>query len=156
MTAPILSFPIYKSPFIIDTDASENSLGAVESNVFNGKERPLAFMSRILSKTESNYATTKREALGVVQAMKSFRPYILGCPIIICTDHSSLTCLFRQNADGMIVKMIQKLQEFNFTIVHRPEIKHANADGLSRREEDIPEWQEGVQEVLRGQTPELN
>ena len=134
----MLSFPNYKSPFIIDTDASENSLGAVLSNVGNGKERPLAFMSRVLSKNESNYATTKREALGVVQAVKWFRPYILGCPIIIRTDHSSLTWLFRQNADGMTFRMIQKLQEFNFTIVHRPGNKHANADGLSRREEDIP------------------
>ena len=51
--------------------------------------------------------------------------------------------------------MIQKLQEFNFTIVDRPGNKHVNADGLSRREEDIPEWQKEAKEALRGQTPEV-
>ena len=83
VTARMLKFPTYKSPIGIEPDTSENSLGSVLSNVVNDKERPFAFISRVLSKTKSNYATTEREDLGVVQAVKWFRPYILGCPIII-------------------------------------------------------------------------
>ena len=78
ITAPVLEFPDYTGTFILDTDASNTSLGAVLSNVINGEERPLVYTSRVLSKTETNYSTTKREALAVVQAVKWFKPYIWG------------------------------------------------------------------------------
>ena len=75
---------------MIDTDASERELGAVLSQIIDGEERPIAFESRVLSKTEVNYATTKREALRNVQAMQWFRPYIYGSQCIVRTDHASL------------------------------------------------------------------
>ena len=74
LQAPILAFPNFRHPCVIDTDASETALGAVLSKLIDGEERPIAFESRVLSKTEVNYATTKREALGNVQAMQWFRP----------------------------------------------------------------------------------
>ena len=120
LQAPILAFPNFRHPFVIDTDASETALGAVLSQIIDGEVRPIAFESRVLSKTEVNYATTKREALGIVQAMECFRPYIYGSQCILRTDHASLQWLFRQNADGMTFRMIHKMQEHNYRIVHRP------------------------------------
>ena len=38
----ILAHPDYPSPFVLDTDASDNSLVAVLSNVINGVEHPVA------------------------------------------------------------------------------------------------------------------
>ena len=67
LQAPILAFTIFRHPFVIDTDASETALRAVLSQIIDGEERPIAFESRVLSKTEVNYATTKRETLGIVQ-----------------------------------------------------------------------------------------
>ena len=52
LQAPILAFPNFRHPFVIDTDASETELGAVLSQIIDGEERPIAFESRILSKTE--------------------------------------------------------------------------------------------------------
>ena len=101
LQAPILSFPNFSYPFVIDMDASETALGAVLSQVIEGEERPVAFESRVLTKTEVNYATTKREALGIVQAMQWFRPYIYGTQCIVRTDHASLQWLFRQNANDV-------------------------------------------------------
>ena len=120
LQAPILAFPTFRHPFVIDTDAGETALGAVLSQLIDGEERPIAFESRVLSKTEVNYATTKREALSIVQAMQWFRPYFYGSQCIVRTDHASLQWLFRQNADGMTFRMIQKMQEYNYQIVHRP------------------------------------
>ena len=128
---PLLAYPDY-SVFIVDTDASNTQLGAVLSNVIDGVERPLVYASRVLSKTECQYATTKREALAVVQAVKWFKPYIWGLKFIIRTDNASLKWLFRQNADEMTFRMLQKLQEFNYEFVHRAGEKHGNTDGLSR------------------------
>ena len=153
LQAPIVSFPNFSYPFVIDTDASETALGAVLSQVVEGEEQPVAFELRVLTKTEVNYATTKREALGIVQAMQWFRPYIYGTQCIVRTDHASLQWLFRENADGMTFRMIQKMQEHDYRIVHRPGEKHNNADGLSRRPNEKPEWKIGKEEELRGVIP---
>ena len=155
LQAPILAFPNFRQPFVIDTDASETALGAVLSQIIDGEERPIAFESRVLIKTEINYATTKREALGIVQAMQWLRPYIYVSECIVRTDHASLQWLFRQNAEGMTFRMLQKMQEYNYRIVHRPEDKHCNADGLNGRPNEKPDWKEGEEEELRGQTPEF-
>ena len=121
LQAPILERPIFRHPFVIDTDASETALGAVLSQIIDGEERPIAFESTVLSKKEVNYARTTREALGIVQAMQWFRPYIYGSQCLVRTDHASLQWLFRQTADGMTFRMVQKMQKFNYRIVHRLE-----------------------------------
>ena len=94
-------------------DASDNSLGAVLSNIVDGVEYPVAFASRVLTPAECCYSTTKREALAVIQAMKWFKPYIWGTQFVLRTDHALLQWLFRQNNDGMIFRMLQRLQEFS-------------------------------------------
>ena len=84
----VLKHPDYNSPFIVDKDASDNSLGAVLSNIVDGVEYPVAFASRVLTPTECRYSTTKREALAVIQAMKWFKPYIWGTQFVLRTDHA--------------------------------------------------------------------
>ena len=153
LQAPILSFPNVSHPFVIDTDASETAPGAVLSQVIE-EERPVAFESRVFSKTEVNYATTKREALGIVQPMQWFRSYIYGTQCIVRSDDASLQWLFRQNADGMRFRTIQKMQEYDYRIVHRPGEKHNNADGL-RRPNEITEWKIGEEEERGGLIPQF-
>ena len=104
--APILGFSKFRQPFVIDTDISETAIGAVLSQIVDGEIRPVAFESRVLSKTEVNYATTKHEALVIVQAMRWFCPYLYGSQCIVRTDHASLQWQFRQNGDGMTFRMI--------------------------------------------------
>ena len=55
---------------MIDADSSETALGADLLKIIDGEEGPIAFESRVLSRTEVNYATTKREALGLAPAMQ--------------------------------------------------------------------------------------
>ena len=112
LPSPILAFPtVFRHPFLIDTDASETALSAVLSKIIVGEERPIAVESRVVSKTEVNNATTKPEALGIVQAMQWFRPYIYESQCIMRADHASLQWPIRQNADGMTFRMIQTMQE---------------------------------------------
>ena len=154
MTAPVLQYPDNLGSFIADTDASNVSIGAVLYNEINGVDRPLVFSSRVLRRTEMMYSTTKREALAVIQALKWYRPYLLVVPFVLRTDHASLRWMFRQDADGMTFQMIQKLQEFDFMFVHRGGNQHGNADGLSRRTSEEPDWAPGEREELTGSCPE--
>ena len=87
--------------------------------------------------------------------MQWFRPYIYGSECIVRTDHASLQWLFRQNADGMTFRKIQRMQQYKYRIVHRPGEEHCNAGGLSRRPNEKPEWKDGEEEELRGQIPEF-
>ena len=152
----VLKHPDHNSPFIVDTDASENSLGAVLSNMFDGVEYPVAFASSVLTPAECCCSTTKRDLLAVIQAMKWFKPYIWGTQFVLRTDHASLQWLFRQNSDGMLFRMLQRLQEFDFQVEHRPGDKHGNADGLSRQYSITPELTEAERLVMFGSCPSAN
>ena len=56
--APILAFPDFTQPFLLDTDASNFGIGAVLSQVIAGKEKVIAYASRTLSKAEQKYCVT--------------------------------------------------------------------------------------------------
>ncbi|CAK9300772.1 unnamed protein product [Gordionus sp. m RMFG-2023] len=63
----------------IATDASKSRLGAVLFHTEkDGKEKPIAFASRTLAKTEINYTNIEREALAIMFAIKRFQEYLLG------------------------------------------------------------------------------
>lgn len=136
-SAPILSFPDFSKPFILDTDASQEGIGAVLSQICEGNEQVIAYASRTLSKAERKYSVTRKELLAVVVFTKHFRPYLLGRNFALRTDHSSLTWLQNfKEPEGQLARWIEKLQEYNFTILHRQGKQHQNADALSRRPDD--------------------
>lgn len=87
----ILQYPDFSKQFILTTDASNHALGAVLSQGITGSDKPIAFASRTLNKSEENYSTIEKELLAVVWACKYFRPYLYGRPFILYTDHKPLT-----------------------------------------------------------------
>ena len=133
-TTPVLKFPKPEAPFVLDTDASLTGIGAVLSQVIDGREYVLGYASRSLSKTERNYCTTRRELLAVKHFVQHFRPYLYGRAFTIRTDHASLTWLLNfKDPEGQTARWIQSLSEYRLKIVHRAGMQHGNADGLSRR-----------------------
>ena len=58
--------------------------------------------------------------------------------------------------DGMIFRMLRRLQESNFQVVHRPGDKRGNADGLSRQCSITPELTEAERLVMFGSCPSAN
>ena len=82
--APVLAFPNFQTPFIVETDASGAGLGAVlAQKQKDGSVRPVAYASRSLQQHEKNYGTTELEGLGVVWAAKHFRPYLYGHSCVV-------------------------------------------------------------------------
>ena len=134
VSAPILAFPDYTRSFVLDTDASDTGMGAVLSQLDdNGAEQVVAYASCTLSRAERRYCVTRKELLAVVTFIKHFRPYLLGKHFTLRTDHGSLTWLARfKEPEGQLARWLEKLQEYDFDILHRPGKRHQNADALSR------------------------
>ena len=62
-----------------------------------------------------------------------FRSYLRGAKFTLRTDHKSLVWFHRfKDTEGKMARWLHALQQFQFSIVHRPGRNHSNADGLSR------------------------
>lgn len=54
-------------PIVLSTDASNNAVAGVLSHAFqDGQLKPIAFVSRALSKSEKNYSTLEKESLAII------------------------------------------------------------------------------------------
>ena len=117
----ILQYPDFDKPFILTTDASNFALGAVLSQGTIGKDRPIAYASRTLTRTEENYSAIEKELLAIVWACQYFRPYLFGKRFTLYTDHQPLTyALYLKTPNSKLVKWRLRLTEFDFEIKHRP------------------------------------
>ena len=131
---PILCYPNPDAHFVLDTDASAHGIGAVLSQIQEGEERVVAYYSCTLSRPERNYCVTRRELLAVVKSVHHFHHYLYGRQFTVRTDHAALKWLLNfRNPEGQIARWIERLQHYDFQIMHRAGAQHGNADALSRR-----------------------
>ena len=133
-SAPVLAYPDFKVPFILETDASIHGLGAVLAQIQgDGSVRPIAYASRSVQEHEKHYGVTELEGLGVVWAVKHFRPYLYGHQCDIYTDHEALKSLLNTpQPSGKLARWGMAIQELDARILHRSGKHNANADALSR------------------------
>jgi hypothetical protein len=116
-SSPILCYPDFSRPFLLDTDASDSGIGAVLSQLDEGRERVVAYASRLLSKPERQYCVTRRELLAVVVFTRHFRPFLLGRQFTLRTDHGSLTWLRNfKEPEGQMARWLEQLQEYDFPL----------------------------------------
>lgn len=141
---PVLAFPDFTKEFTITTDASSCGLGAI----LEQEGRVIAYASKSLSATKKGWSATELELKGVVFGCQTFRCYVLGRKFKIFTDHAALKGEIKlQGANSRIIKLMQKLSEFDYEIFYKKGKENSHADCLSRipaQEEDI----EGVCNML--------
>ena len=79
----VLALPDFSKSFVIEFDASSVGIGAI---LMQG-QRPIAFHSQALKGRSLHLSTYENEFLALIIAIKRWRPYLLGKPFIIKTDH---------------------------------------------------------------------
>ena len=135
VNAPILAFPDYKLPFILHTDSSTEGLGVELYQRQEGKLRVIAYASRSVTKTESNYPAHKLEFLALKWAIcEKFHEYLYGStPFEVYTDNNPLTyVLTTAKLDACGQRWVAKLANYNFTIQYRSGQSNVEADAHSR------------------------
>ena len=71
-------------------DASDYAVGAVLGQTKDKKHHTIMYASKTLIGAQLNYATTEKELLAVVFAIKKFRSYLVETKVIVYTDYAAL------------------------------------------------------------------
>ena len=142
-SAPVLTMPNTHDTFILDTDASQEAIGAELLQIQEGQERVVAYGSVSLTPEQRRYCVTRKELLAVVKFSRQYRHYLLGKRFIVRTDHSSLLWLLNfKHPQGQLARWLEELSQYDMQVQHRPGKLHSNADALSRIPELTPACEE--------------
>ena len=132
-TSPITAFPDFSQAFRLYTDALTAGLGAILAQVRDGKERTICCASRSLNQAEKAYPATKLECLAIVWAVAKFRPYLMAMPYEVFTDHYAFQWLkTMRTGSALLHRWSAALEEYDFTVHHRPGKAQTHVDWLSR------------------------
>jgi hypothetical protein len=132
-TAPILAMPNFRQPFVVECDASTHGFGAVLIQ----DSHPVAFFSRPAAPRHLSLAAYERELIGLVLAIRHWRPYLWGRRFIVHTDHFSLKFLLDQRLATIPQHhWVGKLLGFDFSVEYKTGNSNTVADALSRRDTD--------------------
>ena len=135
LTAPVLAFTDFKKPFLLETDALIEGLGAVLSQEQDdGHYHPVAYASRGLKGGKLKYHSSKLEFLALKWAMtEQFREYLQYQPFLIRTDNNPLTyVLMMPNLDAIGHRWVAAMAGYNFEIQYVRGSDNKVADTLSR------------------------
>ena len=116
------------------TAASHSCIGAVLSQVQNGKERVIAFASNKLSKCQRAYCITRKELLAAYNYVLQFKHYLVGNKFLLRTDHKALEWIlnWKKPNTSQYCMWKSELEVYDFDIQHRKGEMHGNADALFR------------------------
>jgi hypothetical protein len=131
--APVLVRPNFREPFCLDVDWSTRGVGAILSQKEGRFERVIAYANKALTEVQRRFRPMEGECYALIWGILHFRQYLHRTHFTLRTDHKPLEWLATvSDAHGRRGRWIDMLQDFDFKIVHRAGLKHANADALSR------------------------
>ena len=154
LQAPIVAFPDFDKPFLLETDASRRGLGAVLSQKqADGQYHPIAYASCVMNETKQRYHSNKQEFLALKWAVtEQFHEYLSPYgknrnEFVVCTDNNLLTYIFSSaNLDAAGQCWVAPLASYNFSLDYQKGKDNTVANFLSRMNKRLPE--EEVQEYL--------
>ena len=131
-----------KKPVTLEMDASQKGVGAA---LFQNN-RPVAFASKTLDQTQSNYPNIDRQMLAIVLDITRFHTYLYGRHFKVVTDHKPLVDIVDKplhKAPPRLQRMLYKIQGYDFQLTYKPGNTMVLSDTLSwlsdpKDEESIP------------------
>ena len=134
-SVPVLVFPDFNKPFLLETNASKEGLGTVLSQKQDdGCYHPVAFGSRTLTPSKQNYHSSKLEFLALKWSVtEHFKEYLAYAPFTACTDNNPLTyVLTTPNLDATRHCWVGALASYEFSLEYQKGLDNMAADALSQ------------------------
>ena len=123
-SAPVLAYPDYSKPFILETDTSLKGLGAVLTQEDDeGNFCIISYASHMLKPYEHlmrNYSSAKLELLVLKWAIcEKFNDYLIGSKFAMLTDNNPLTYICTSHLGAAQICWLSDLALFDFEINYR-------------------------------------
>ena len=146
LQAPILAFPDFGKPFLLETDASGKGLGAVLSQKqSDGQYHPIAYASHIMTETQQRYHSNKQEFLALKWAVtEQFHEYLSPYgknrnEFVVRMDKNPLTYIFSSaNLDAAGQRWVAQLASYNFALEYQKSKDNTVTDFLSHLDDRLP------------------
>ena len=130
--APILQYPDTTKLNIVYTDASDDACGAQLSQIHDGTEFPVAFLSYTFTDTQRRWSTPEQEVYGIYFTVKKWNYYLQGADIIVRNDHKPLARFLNgKNENTKINRWGLELASYNITFEWISGARNKAADCLS-------------------------
>lgn len=148
--SPVLAIYSPTDETELHCDASALGYGAIllqrkSDNLFH----PISYFSKRTTDAESRYHSFELETLAIINALKRFRVYLEGIRFKIITDCNSLTLtLHKKHINPRIARWGLELENFNYSIEHRPNQRMRHVDSLSRVREVSVIEQNSFEQIL--------
>ncbi|KAH9752728.1 hypothetical protein KPL71_014816 [Citrus sinensis] len=121
---------------ILQTDASDESWGAILLEEINGKEHFIAYASGHFSDTQKHYHSVFKEILAVKNGIKKFEYHLIGHHFLIRMDSSAFPNIFHFKGKTVPEKMLLRLKDwfskYDFSVKHIKGSQNLIPDMLSR------------------------
>ena len=138
ITAPVLAFPDIEDPhssYEVELDGSKYAYGATLTQFIKGKRRVVAYFSRKIQDHKGIWPQTQLEFETLFQTLKHFKQYLRGAKHFVvitdCLPLLNITTIFSKMSTSVIRKL-QELANYKFTIRHKSGVEMECADALSR------------------------
>lgn len=119
----------------LHTDACKYGIAAIlmQRCADDEKFHPVYYYSRKTSPAEQNYTSYELEVLAIIKGLSKFRVYLAGMEFKIVTDCSAFQMtMSKKELITRIARWAMYLEEFHYTIQHRPGSSMKHVDALSR------------------------
>jgi hypothetical protein len=136
-TAPILAAPIEKEPMMLYIAATNRVISAVmvverpEKDKAQQVQRPVYYISEVLSASKQNYPHYQKMCYGVYMAAKRLKPYFQAHPITVVSSAPLADIIGSKEATGRVAKWAIEIAAYGIQYEPRTAIKsQALADFL--------------------------
>lgn len=131
--APVLIAPDFDKVFYLEVDSSMTATGACLFQKLDNTCRPILFISKKFSTSESKLSALERECLGLLIIVTRLKYYLLGRRFVLLMDAKPLIYLKNNISNSSkLLRWSLRLSEYDYDINHVKGVNMISSDYLSR------------------------
>lgn len=141
ISQPVLTLFDSEIPISIHTDVSEVAAGAVLVQNHSDGDKIIAYYSKKLTASESNFFISERELFAVILSLREWSVYVRASkfkPVNIYTDHLPIVSIkLAARVNSRLLRWLDELLDYPVKLIYKKGTEHHLPDLLSRPDETL-------------------